>query len=436
MKYDDITCLEVPTPKQHTNNEDETTTSTHLKKWVCMMKTMTLLTDPSSYEPKIRNAIISTSFINKAESESLPRDIPIQLNLYESGKPTTNITTTKNNTSNTRTTTEFSSEEILSSVAQVLTDAFADSPVFESLVQPISNNPGQCHAVRNNMNRKRLNLWSDNSWCILHVAEKKESESGHENGSKASTTNTTTTTTGTFNSILDVQLMGHICVQLPQEGKSKSIEIGLWKLIKAGFVMIPFIAGWSVTKRLFRLMDEFEVVQKNGLSFYRAMVNPTTTITSSTASDDSVLIDMNTTDTASKKGNGECSVVGEGDEAATVRHAKATIEAFVIAPSYQQQGIGNAVLTHVLHNWIDSNDSIAGTPNIATLLMTQEEHNAKFYERHGFMIVDQSNIRLQDSSVDEANGSTSASEGDDEGSDVKDMHMFPNWVMIRKPNKL
>lgn len=420
MQYDDITCLEAPTKDTTSLHHDEYTTATAFqprKKWICMMKTTTLLTDPSSYESKIRNAIISKSFDNKPESASLLKDTPIQLNLYTTHQPHASKTTS-NTTTDSSSTTQSSEEEVLSSVAQVLTDAFSDSPVYQSLLQPISDNPEQCKAIQQYINRKRLNLWSNNSWCILHVTWKE----GHETNSKSSSTTASSSSSSIGNStslVLEVQLIGHICVQLPQKGKSKSIEMGIWKLVKAGFFMIPFIAGWSITRRLFRLMDEFEIVQQNGLASYHDMMNSTCSPPPPPP------------DVAVDKDRDCANISKEGDEGSTaiVQHARATIEAFVIAPSYQQQGIGNAVLTHILHNLVDS-----VTPSIATLLFTQEEHNVKFYERHGFVTVDQSDIQLQDPTLDEGD-STSASSSDGSGY-TKDVHTFPNWVMIRKPNNL
>merc|ERR1719330_467198 len=175
-------------------------------------------------------------------------------------------------------------------------------------------------------------------------------------------------------------MIGHVAIQ-PPTGQNH-MKTSTWKLIRNGFLKIPFLFGLSVTQRLLAVMDKISVAQVESLNSLK-----------------------------SKKAN-ETSDKDEDH----IGSGMFIIEAFAIIPSYQGRGIGRAVFGNLLTNMIYVEGNEQRHP---CFLMTQDKRTAELYKSFGFETLDQRKI--------------SAKEADDEALNEGsiDHDYFENWIMCK-----
>jgi len=149
-------------------------------------------------------------------------------------------------------------------------------------------------------------------------------------------------------------VIGHIMIQPPG---ANNMALGLVKLITMGFLKLPFLFGMQVAMRTQAVLSKFKEVQDEVLSAHNE----------------------------------------------AVAGGMMIVEAFAMAPKTQGKGIGGRVMGAVMQSLVDK---AGGLP---VFLMTQEESNVRFYERHGFRVLDRRRVEIGD--------------GDGDG--------FGNWIMLR-----
>lgn len=149
-------------------------------------------------------------------------------------------------------------------------------------------------------------------------------------------------------------VIGHIMIQPPGPN---NMALGLAKLISMGFLKLPFLFGMQVAMRTQAIISKFKEVQEEVLAAHSE----------------------------------------------AVAGGMVIVEAFALTPKTQGKGIGGRVMDAVLQSLVDK---AGGLP---VFLATQEEAAVRFYERHGFKVLDQRRVEIGD--------------GDGDG--------FDNWLMLR-----
>ena len=211
---------------------------------------------------------------------------------------------------------------------------------------------------------RRLRLWFENSFTILHLPQETTTVSNEDDDHKT---------------IQVANMIGHIAIQ-PPTGQNH-MKTSTWKLIRNGFLKIPFLFGLSVTQRLLAVMDKITIAQVEAIDSLK-----------------------------SKKANGTFS-----EDKDHKGSGMFIIEAFAIIPSYQGQGIGRTVFDYLLNRMIYAEGSDKQNP---CFLMTQDKRSARLYESFGFETLDLRKITIQeeDGTSDEASN---------------DNVSFENWIMLK-----